>query len=169
MLTTAAGMSRVEPQFVRRDRGPVWSACWLPQSHFISATDRAAQHLPFPLSQKCLQLACRTAGSCTTKCARQPACSSRALSRTGAGAGRLTCVVLCVCVAVGRLDTIRATFYKLRTQASVLAAQAATTAATRAPVSPAPVLMTPRLTPVQRSDEPLGPLPGQPDLGRNTW
>lgn len=74
---------------------------------------------------------------------------------------------LSVCApAVGRLDTIRATFYKLRTQPSVLAAQALTTAATRS-TTPVPTLSP---TPTPRADEPLSPLlPGQPDLGRNTW
>jgi len=69
---------------------------------------------------------------------------------------------LFACAAVGRLDTIRATFYKLRTQPSVLAAQATTTAATRS--------ITPRAaTARDAADEQPGPQLGQPDLGRNTW
>lgn len=76
---------------------------------------------------------------------------------------------------MGRLDAIRATFYKLRTQPSVLAAQASTTAATRsltprtaaAGTGPADAVTTAGTE--QQQLQQMGPQMGQPDLGRNTW
>jgi hypothetical protein len=73
------------------------------------------------------------------------------------------CAAAVTAAAVGRLDTIRATFYKLRTQPSVIAASASTTSATRS-LTPGPTL-----APTRADSEAPGPLPGQPDLGRNLW